>query len=250
MRNLRTRDEEEARAARRAQARRKGPVEGLGALHLGRVLAALRTALGLTQTDLARLARVKRASISEYERALTTPDASTLERLLAAMRFRWSAIDLGAWFIERLLTNCRIPEGADDELGELSLLAGEAEKLSIQAAEMSRTAAKLDYLARILRAGGGAQEIAAASSPSGGDRTTARELWEHLRGLPREVQEVELGHVPAALQWAVCEMLCMESQRSCGDDPIQARLLAELAPIVQRATMRGARDFAASPGRT
>jgi transcriptional regulator with XRE-family HTH domain len=103
MGNLRTRDEDEARAARRPRARKNGPVEGLGALHLGRVLAALRTALGLTQTDLARLARVKRASISEYERALTTPDASTLERLLAAMRFRWSAIDLGAWFIEQLL---------------------------------------------------------------------------------------------------------------------------------------------------
>lgn len=204
-------------------------MEGLGALHLGRVLAALRTALGLTQSDLARLARVKRASISEYERALTTPDASTLERLLTAMRFRWSAIDLAAWFIERLLTNCRTSEGADDELGELSLLAGEAEKLSIQAAEMSRTAANLDHLARILRAGGGAQEIAAASSPSESDRATACELWERIQGLPREEQAARLGDVPAALQWAVCETLCLESQRSCGDDPIRARLLAELA---------------------
>jgi transcriptional regulator with XRE-family HTH domain len=223
MRNLRTTGEG-PRAARQARSRKKGPVEGL---HLGRVLAALRTALGLTQTDLARLARVKRASISEYERALTTPDASTLERLLAAMRFRWSAIDLGEWFIERLLTNCRTSEGEDDELSELSLLAGEAEKLSIQAAEMSRTAAKLDYVARILRTGG--EKSAASSSPFEGDRAAARELWERIRGLPREVQEVELGHVPAALQWALCEMLCLESQRSCGDDPIRARLLAELA---------------------
>jgi transcriptional regulator with XRE-family HTH domain len=229
MGNLRTRDEDEARAARRPRARKNGPVEGLGALHLGRVLAALRTALGLTQTDLARLARVKRASISEYERALTTPDASTLERLLAAMRFRWSAIDLGAWFIEQLLTTCRTSEDADGELGGLSLLAGEAEKLSIQAAEMSRTAAKLDHLARILRAGGGAQEIAAASSPSESDRATARELWKSIGGLPRDEQAARLSEVPTELQWAVCETLCLESQRSCGDDPIRARLLAELA---------------------
>src|SRR4051794_38400318 len=166
MRNLRTTGEEGAQAARRAGARKKGPVEGLGALHLGRVLAVLRTVLGLTQSDLARLARVKRSSISEYERALTTPDASTLERLLAAMRFRWSAIDLGAWFIERLLADCRTSEGTGAKLAELRLFATEAEKLSIQAAEMSRTAARLDHLARILRVGGGAPEIAAASSTS------------------------------------------------------------------------------------
>ncbi len=227
MRNLRTTGEEGARAARRARARKK--VEGLGALHLGRVLAALRTALGLTQSDLARLARVKRASISEYERALTTPDASTLEKLLAAMRFRWSAIDLGAWFIERLLTDCRTSEDADAELGELSFLAGEAEKLSIQAAEMSRTAARLDHLARILRAGGGAQKIAAASSPSECDRAAASELWERLRGMPSDEQAARLSDAPAELQWAVCETLCLETHRLCADDPIQGRAVAELA---------------------
>src|SRR4051794_16821327 len=118
MRNLRTTDEEGARAARRARARKQGPVEGLGALPLGRVLAALRTALGLTQTALARLARVKRASISEYERALPTPVASPLERRRAAMQFRWSAIGLGGGFIEPVPTNCRTSEGARGGLRE------------------------------------------------------------------------------------------------------------------------------------
>ncbi len=237
MRNLRTTGEEEARTARRARARKKGPVEGLGALHLGRVLAALRTALGLTQSDLARLARVKRASISEYERALTIPDASTLERLLAAMRFRWSAIDLGAWFIERLLADYRIPEETGEELIEPSLLASEAEKLTMQAAEMGRTATRLTHLTRTLQAGGGAQEIAEAVSPSESDRAAARELWARLRGLPREEQEAGLGNVPAAVQWAICETLCLESQRSCGDDPIRG------------SSSRGARAFGRRSGR-
>jgi transcriptional regulator with XRE-family HTH domain len=234
IRNLRTRDEEEARAARRIQARKKGPVEGPvegpPALHIGRVLAALRTALGLTQTDLARLARVKRASVSEYERAVTTPDASTLEKLLAAMRFRWSAIDLGAWFIERLLADCRISEHMEDEpAAELALVSSRAEKLRIQAAEMSLGAAKLDHLARVLREGGRTQEIAAASSSSDIDRVAAREVWERLQGLKRKEQEAGLASAPVSVQWALCEALCLESQRVCGDDPIRARLLAELA---------------------
>jgi transcriptional regulator with XRE-family HTH domain len=58
---------------------------------LGRVLAVLRAALDLTQSDLARLSGVKRSSISEYERGRCTPDAMTLERLLTAMRFRWTS---------------------------------------------------------------------------------------------------------------------------------------------------------------
>ena len=145
------------------------------------------------------------------------------------MRFRWSAIDLGAWFLERLLADCRISEGTDDELTEPSLLASEAEKLTMQAAEIGRTATRLTHLTRTLQAGGGAQEIAEAVSPSERDRAAARELWARLRGLPREKQERELGEAPAAMQWAVCETLYLESQRLCADDPIRGRAVAELA---------------------
>src|SRR3954462_2687160 len=88
---------------------------------LGRVIAVLRAALDLTQSDLARLSGVKRSSISEYERGKSTPDAVTLERLLAAMRFRWTALDFGAWFIDQLLLDCRTPEG-DDGGGATQLL--------------------------------------------------------------------------------------------------------------------------------
>src|SRR2546421_3786574 len=89
---------------------------------LGRVLAVLRAALDLTQSDLARISGVKRSSISEYERGRSTPDASTLERLLAAMRFRWSALDVGGWCVERLLTDCRASEGEEVQGGSAPLL--------------------------------------------------------------------------------------------------------------------------------
>jgi transcriptional regulator with XRE-family HTH domain len=82
---------------------------------LGRVLAVLRATLDLTHSDLARLSGVKRSSISEYERGRSTPDAVTLERLLVAMRLRWTALDLGGWFVDRLLIDCRLPEGETSE---------------------------------------------------------------------------------------------------------------------------------------
>ena len=61
------------------------------------------------------------------------------------------------------------------------------------------------------------------------DRAAARELWERLRGLPRDEQAARLSDVPAELQWAVCETLCLETHRLCADDPIQGRVVAELA---------------------
>jgi transcriptional regulator with XRE-family HTH domain len=103
-----------ARVKKRPEDRESAP--------LGRVLAVLRAALDLTQSDLARLSGVKRSSISEYERGRSTPDAVTLERLLAAMRFRWTALDLGGWLVDRLLIDCRLPEGEDVRGGAAPLL--------------------------------------------------------------------------------------------------------------------------------
>src|SRR5262245_19389351 len=80
---------------------------------LGRVIAVLRETLDWTQSDLARHSGVKRGAISEYESGKSTPDVVTLERLLSAMRFRWTALDFGGWFIEQLLLDCRTPEGGD-----------------------------------------------------------------------------------------------------------------------------------------
>lgn len=82
-------------------------------IHIGRVLALLRESLDWTQSDLARRSGVKRASISEYESEKSTPDVGTLERLLSAMGFRWIALDFGLWFVDWLLTYCRIPDAED-----------------------------------------------------------------------------------------------------------------------------------------
>src|SRR5215813_4575402 len=124
-------------------ARGKKGGEARESVPLGRVLAVLRAALDWTQSDLARISGVKRSSISEYERGKSTPDAVTLERLLAAMRFRWTALDLGGWFIDRLLSDCRAPEGGDVRSGTEPLLVTAstlATRLSADVMAASQTA--------------------------------------------------------------------------------------------------------------
>lgn len=121
----------------REKAREERRLEGAG-LHIGRKIATLRAALNLTQSDLARRSGVKRSSISEYEAGVTTPDSSTLERLLDGMSFGWSALDLAGWFLGRLFSECRAPRG------------GVEQSLSTEAVE--RMAGELEEMAAHLRA--------------------------------------------------------------------------------------------------
>jgi len=207
------------------------------ALPLGRVLAVLRTALDLTQLDLARLSGVKRASISDYERGSRTPDASTLERLLSAMRLRWSALDLGSWFLDRLSLDCRVPEGEDFEGGPEPLPATLAARLSADVATVSQTAAKLSQVVLRLQDEKSADDPPAGAGNPGAsgardrraEKQAAQALWRRLKTLPHEEQSKGLQDAPAGEQWALCELLCRESQRLCGEDPAKAASLCELA---------------------
>ncbi|HEY4563806.1 MAG TPA: helix-turn-helix domain-containing protein, partial [Thermoanaerobaculia bacterium] len=118
---------------------------------LGRVLAVLRAALDLTQSDLARLSGVKRSSISEYERGKSTPDAVTLERLLTAMGVQWTALDLGGWFVDRLLRDCRAPDLRGSAAPPLATASALATRLSADVVAASQTAARLSKLVLTLQ---------------------------------------------------------------------------------------------------
>src|SRR4051794_32828202 len=200
---------------------------------LGRVLAVLRAALDLTQSDLARLSGVKRSSISEYERGRSTPDAVTLERLLTSMRFRWTALDLGGWFVDRLLIDCRAPEGEDVRGGTAPLLvtaSALATRLSADVVAASQTAARLSKLVLTLQ-----EEPRKEGPPLARDRKAERRaaqaLWTRIKPLPRKEQVEALRGTPPEAQWAICELLCIESQRLCGEDPVKAASLCELALV-------------------
>ncbi len=202
---------------------------------LGRVLAVLRAALDLTQSDLARLSGVKRSSISEYERGKSTPDALTLERLLTAMRFRWTALDFGGWFVDRLLIDCRAPEGEDVRGGTAPLLATAsalATRLSADMVAASQTAARMSKLVLTLQEEKRKEEETGHPGPARdrkAERRAAQALWARIKPLPRKEQLEALRGAPPDAQWAVCDLLCIESQRLCGEDPVKAASLCEFA---------------------
>jgi tetratricopeptide (TPR) repeat protein/DNA-binding XRE family transcriptional regulator len=210
-------------------------------IHIGRVLAVLREALDWTQSDLARESGVKRGSISEYESGKSTPDVVTLERLLSAMRFRWIALDFGRWFVDWLLTHCRIPEGEDGPgatappLGTVSSLATQ---LSADVAATNQTALLLSKLVVML------QEEQRAENPSSesdnqdtpardrkAEQRAAQALWSRIKPLSHTEQAEALRSAPSEAQRAVCDLLCKESQRLCEEDPGKATMLCELALV-------------------
>jgi transcriptional regulator with XRE-family HTH domain len=220
-------------------ARVKKPRKNRNSAPLGRVFAVLRAALDLTQSELARLSGVKRSSISEYERGRSTPDAETLERLLEAMRFRWTALDLGGWFVDRLLAHCRIPEREDlggDAAPLLVTASSLATQLSADVAVASQTAARLSKLVLVLEEEQKREdpppEIGNPGAPARdrqAERRAAQALWTKIKLLPRGEQMEALRGAPPQAQWAVCDLLCGESQRQCGEDPIKAATICELA---------------------
>lgn len=210
-------------------------------IHIGRVLALLREALDWTQSDLARRSGVKRASISEYESGKSTPDVGTLERLLSAMGFRWIALDFGRWFIGWLLTHCRNPdtEGSGETTTPPLTVSALATQLSADVAATHQTAVLLSKLVALLqkeqRGEDPAAEGANTDAPARdrqAERRAAQALWSRIKPLPHTKQAEALRGAPTEAQWAVCELLCLESQRQCGEDPTKAVPLCELALVV------------------
>ena len=207
-------------------------------VHIGRVIALLREALDWTQSDLARESGVKPGSISEYESGKSTPDVATLKRLLEAMRFRWIALDFGRWFVDWLLTHCRIPDGEDSPGPSPTTVSALATQLSADVAATNQTAMLLSKLVVMLqeeqKKEGSPSEDANPDVPARdrkAERRAAQALWSRIKLLPRKEQEEALRGAPPEAQWAVCELLCLESQRQCGEDPMKAIPLCELALV-------------------
>lgn len=156
---------------------------------LGRRLAVLRTALNLTQSQVARLANMRRSSVTNYEADIVTPEASTLEHLLKTMGFRWRALDLTQEYLDRLSSECSLPTG---------LLSPEQ-------------ATSQDVL-----------------DPEE-DRQEASALWQEYKSLSRELRQQKLQEAPAHTCWALCELLCLESQDACRHELAFADELLDLA---------------------
>lgn len=207
-----------------------GPI----AASLGAALRQLRTSRDLTQSKLARRSKVKRALISAYEADKTVPDASTLKRLLKAMEYKWGAIDRAMGFLAALIPEEHPDPSEDRKQDRGTLLSAAEEEVSaaaLCAAELLRSASRAhDLLVHLRESSAGDLERSKEA-----DRALAPALFAELRPLPRKIQRERIKEEPRLGSWALCELLCLESQRACSRDLAYAAALADLALAVAEA---------------
>jgi transcriptional regulator with XRE-family HTH domain len=198
---------------------------------LGAALRQLRSSRDLTQTELSRRSKVKRSQISEYEADKTVPDASTLARLLKALDYKWGGIDRAKSFLAVLATEEIAPVPFDPGSNRKTLLQAAAEEVSavgLQAADLLRAIGRIgDLLAHLRDASPDSLEAIKKK-----DRALAVKLFAELRSLPFKTQRQRIREETGFANWALCELLCLESQRACTRDLAQAAILADLAVVV------------------
>lgn len=101
---------------------------------LGMVILVLRSIPRWTQGELARAARVDRASISDYEQGRKTPSRKTLEKIVAAVGVPFS-------YVERLLPALRALRLSRGETGGNAAAARALDPPAAMAQEVAQTTA-------------------------------------------------------------------------------------------------------------
>ncbi len=122
-------------------------------------LIILRAALRWKQNDLARESGIGNSSISDYERKKKAPGRKNLRKMLAAMGYRESVLELTGWFLNELRTTQRlVPEEATDLVAEGTAkdAAGLRARIDQVTGEVGRTSENLIRLMfELLMARGG-----------------------------------------------------------------------------------------------
>jgi transcriptional regulator with XRE-family HTH domain len=128
--------------------------EGEGRVTLGRVLAALRSAHGWTQADLAAASGVDKAQISRYERDVDRPSYRTQQALFEALHVSPGELHRLQATLDRIVTGQGHAEPVSTlSRAGLSLLAdvmgfGESASSRASAGNEVRPDAEVDRLAR------------------------------------------------------------------------------------------------------
>jgi transcriptional regulator with XRE-family HTH domain len=198
-------------------ARREKP-EGLEGF--GRLLALLRTALGMDQKDLSRVSGVKASLISDYERGESMPSTANLFRLFSAMDLRLSALDAGRDFLRNLRLHRISPPREEDPA------AGLDERLASLAREAGRVMEQLRSFQALLASR--EHHLDAREEPE----EKAPELWNEMKRHPFVRQRRLVREKPAFQSRGLCELLCERSVEQAVKNPGKARELAQLALLI------------------
>jgi transcriptional regulator with XRE-family HTH domain len=126
---------------------------------LGKVLAILRLARGLSQEELAKLSGIRSGSISDYECGRMTPGLKVLEKLLQGLGCSLAAVEYTEGFLRNLESDplFRTPQAknsSDSILAPVSInrsLMKEAEEIAILGGRFAYRLIKLLFQVLISR---------------------------------------------------------------------------------------------------
>jgi transcriptional regulator with XRE-family HTH domain len=208
---------------------------------LGLILAVLRTGRGWSQARLARESGIPASSISQYEMGKKLPELASLIRLLETMGFGFSDVDRARLFLLSLRVD-RTP--AERRRTGLAAISGTSDSLSEQIASMtsevgtavSRLTDAIALLIRERPCAHGRQSSEKEAhrreekeAPVPEDRVGAKALWKRLQKYSLPLQEALVKESRDFQSWALCELLCIESEKQAAHDTFTAMHLATLA---------------------
>jgi transcriptional regulator with XRE-family HTH domain/tetratricopeptide (TPR) repeat protein len=208
---------------------------------LGLVLAVLRTGRGWSQAKLARESGIPASSISQYEMGKKLPELASLIRLLEAMGFGFSDVDKARLFLLSIRVD-QVP--AERRHTGVAAINGTSDPLSQEIASMtsevgmvvSRLTEAIALLIRERPCAHRRQDTEKETRqgeekkiPGLEDRAGAEALWKRLQKYSFPLQEVLVRESRDFQSWALCESLCIESEKQAAHDASTALHLATLA---------------------
>jgi tetratricopeptide (TPR) repeat protein/transcriptional regulator with XRE-family HTH domain len=208
---------------------------------LGLILAVLRTGRGWSQARLARESGVPASSISQYETGKKLPELASLIRLLETMDFGFSDVDRARLFLLSLRVE-RAPAGRRHT--DVAAMDGTSdpfsEQITAMTSEVGTAVSRLtEAIALLIRehpcahrrqsAENEARQGEEREAPVPEDRVGAKVLWKRLQKYSLPLQEVLVKESRDFQSWALCELLCIESEKQAAHDALTAMHLATLA---------------------
>jgi transcriptional regulator with XRE-family HTH domain len=191
---------------------------------LGRAVTVLRTALDLSQEEVAEGGHISAGALSNVEQGKTDPKRQTVEAIVAGLRVPRSTLARAVAF-NRSVAADREALAAGGQAALLDpawALAGSAED--------RRARASVDLVAGVLAAPPPRQEI---STPEAAG-AEARALWVRLEGRSAAERRALVEELPEFWSWPLSALVSDLSAEAAAGDADEALELAELALEIAR----------------
>jgi transcriptional regulator with XRE-family HTH domain len=184
---------------------------------LSRALTVLRSALGWDQNELARAIGKRPSYISDLERGQRNLTRETLQQLTRVMGAPPDAVEWAISFVQAVDAVSRAP-GYPDDLAQ-------AQRLQVEAIAAGTGRLATDFTRSLIN-----------RLLDHGNALTARQqaaaLWDVLKRRKSADRRKLVEDSEKFRSWALCELICHESEKAAADDAGRAIELAELAVLI------------------